>query len=300
MYKLLLEDKEFKSMDLPLPVEKRELLEQLIQKDLCHEPVTVWHDRIIDGYERYALYEKYHRTYPVREETMMTRDEAIAWICQHQLKRQDLNSNAEAWLLYRLFSARCRRAKLSTPSETFILLPNRTEVQQQICRDYHISEASMRRYTAFGKQLDLLEESYPGTRQRILTGDLKVAREHMKALLAMPDLQLRRMIESPESRRLVPARKVRPITPRRRTDTQAPKIVPHTGIKQMPAYDPDAELNGLTFTVSSWEKAVTRVRGMADFQAASPAGKRRLHQALSGLMTEVGELDRKLEVCVNE
>ena len=68
----------------------------------------------------------------------------------------------------------------------------------------------------------------------------------------------------------------------------------------MPAYDPDAELNGMTFTVSSWGRTVSRVREKTDFQAATPEGKQRLQQALTGLMAEVNELNQILEVASGE
>ena len=71
-------------------------------------------------------------------------------------------------------------------------------------------------------------------------------------------------------------------------------------IKQMPAYDPDAVLNGLTFTAASWSKAVLRVRKTADFRAATPAGRRRLQRALSGLMAEITELTNILEATFDE
>ena len=172
---------------------------------------------------------------------------------------------------------------------------SKTEVQDQICREYHFSEASLRRYVFFGKQLDILEESFPGTRLRILTGQLKVAREHMKALLAMPETELRGMINDPECQRLIPQKAARLQHRKTRIRMLTARPEPHTGIKQMPAYDPDAELNGLTFTMGSWEKAVSRVRQIADLEAATPTGKQRLKQAITGLMTEVGELNSRLE-----
>ena len=68
----------------------------------------------------------------------------------------------------------------------------------------------------------------------------------------------------------------------------------------MPAYDPDAELNGLTFTIGSWGKAVSRVCEKTDFQAATEDGKQRLRYALTGLMTEVDRLNQRLEATVDE
>ncbi len=297
MYKLLLEDDEFKTLDLPLSEEKRTALEYLIGKDLCHEPIIVWHERIIDGYERYQLYQKYHRTYGVKEENFTGRNQAIVWICQHQLARHDLTTNAEAWLLSRLYEAKCSDA---TSAETSPAQETRKAIQDQICKDRHISEASLRRYVAFGKQLDSMEETHPGVRNRVLTGELKVAREHMKELLSMPASDLQRMINDPACQKLIPIK----LKPKKRHVRLLKRYVhenkPQSGIKKMPAYDPDAELNGLTFTVGAWGKAVSRVKEKVDFQVATEDGKKRLRQALTGLIMEVNELNCKLEVVSDE
>lgn len=74
-----------------------------------------------------------------------------------------------------------------------------------------------------------------------------------------------------------------------------PQSKPLTGIKQMPAYDPDAELNGLTFTVGAWERTVSRPRKLGNFQAATRGGKDRLLRALAALTAEIRELNHELE-----
>ncbi len=300
MYRLLLEDEEFKALDLPLTEEKHTALEYVVGNGLCHEPVIVWQDRIIDGYERYQLYQRYHRPYSVKEESFTNRNQVIVWICQHQLARHDLNTNAEAWILSRMHTAKCSLETGDTASDNLSARETRTNIQNQICRDRHISEASLRRYVAFGKYLDRMEEKHPGVRTRILTGDLKVAREHMKELLAMPADDLQRMIDNPNCQKLLPPKPKKRMRGLSLFRMNAPICKPQTGIKQMPAYDPDAELNGMTFTVSSWGRTVSRVREKTDFQAATPEGKQRLQQALTGLMAEVNELNQILEVASGE
>ena len=70
--------------------------------------------------------------------------------------------------------------------------------------------------------------------------------------------------------------------------------------KQMPAFDPDAELKGLTFTVSAWKNAVSRAKEKTDFNKATVVGRYRLKHALDDLLTEINELNRMLEVYFND
>ena len=297
--KPMLEDAEFRSLNLPLSDEAARMLEQMIRKGYCHDPVIVWQGRIIEGYERYELYQRYQMPWLIREKNFRDRCQAIIWICRRQLERGDLNPNAEAWLISRLYAAEFRSREQSPalfPEGKSDLQPGvKGDIQQKICNDCHISEATLRRYVIFGKQLDELEERFPGIRQRILTGELKVAREHMKALLEMPEAVFRRMAEDPACRKLVPPNQDRSKTGALRLlRRMPPQSKPLTGIKQMPAYDPDAELNGLTFTVGAWERTVSRTRKLANFQAATREDKEHLLRALAALTAEIRELNHEL------
>ena len=63
----------------------------------------------------------------------------------------------------------------------------------------------------------------------------------------------------------------------------------------MPAYDPDAELNGLNYTLGAWAKMVNQACEKSDFRAASAAGRARLAHAAGALILDLDSLRRKLE-----
>ena len=101
--------------------------------------------------------------------------------------------------------------------------------------------------------------------------------------------------KDPQCRKLRPPEKViqeirllRDSKRRRRAHVQ-------TAIKETPAYDPDAELNGLTYTVGVWIKTIARTGKTADLAHATTSGKDRLQHALSELTMETDSLYRILE-----
>lgn len=61
-------------------------------------------------------------------------------------------------------------------------------------------------------------------------------------------------------------------------------------IKDMPAYDPDAELTGLTLTVPSWMGSIQRVRSKADLHKAYDEAKTALIAALSQLQEQIQDM----------
>ena len=67
------------------------------------------------------------------------------------------------------------------------------------------------------------------------------------------------------------------------------------GIKEMPDYDPDAEIAGLSFTVPSWNSSLERAYRVADFQHASPAIKTKLYDKLSDLKDTIELFCMQLE-----
>ena len=68
----------------------------------------------------------------------------------------------------------------------------------------------------------------------------------------------------------------------------------------MPEYDPDAELNGLRYTIPAWRKAILRTAIRTDFSRTTDNGKEGLKQALRGLVVEAECLSKMLEVNKND
>ena len=63
----------------------------------------------------------------------------------------------------------------------------------------------------------------------------------------------------------------------------------------MPAYDPDAEVAGLTLTIPSWMSSIERTRNMAHLASISPAAKENLQAALPALGEKVQEMLAAIE-----
>ena len=62
-------------------------------------------------------------------------------------------------------------------------------------------------------------------------------------------------------------------------------------IKDMPAFDPDAEAIGLTLTIPSWSSSIDRIID-SDLKTVSAPARQKLHQALL-------ELQESIEVMIS-
>lgn len=61
-------------------------------------------------------------------------------------------------------------------------------------------------------------------------------------------------------------------------------------VKDMPAFDPDAEITGLALTIPSWGSSIDRTRNKANLTIVSDKARNRLTEALTGLQDKVSEM----------
>lgn len=312
MYRMLLvADPTFRSLNIPIPQDARKEMDRKIKKGETVDPIISWNGYILTGYEQDEICLKYHRHYAATKEMIFPRkSDAIAWLCHQQLKRTDIIWTAKAWLISRLYEALRDIAKRQAAKEEFEyrqLCPSTKAAEpairpresitilKQIGIEYNYHRETIRRYVRFGRQLDKLEEAVPGIRVRILTGDLGVMMCHMPALVKMPADQLRKMSGDRYCRQLIPLPQYLAQNTEKKRIRQKKDILVKPGIKQMPKYDPDAELNGLKYTIGAWRKAIARTAVQADLSRATAAGKEELKQVLDKLIQETEGLSKMLE-----
>ena len=105
MYRILLEDKTFRELNIPFSLSDRKELEKKVRKYAQLPPIITWKGYILTGYELYELCRRCGRSPLVKEMECQRKQEAVAWLCQRQLAREDLGWIPRAWLIYRLYEA---------------------------------------------------------------------------------------------------------------------------------------------------------------------------------------------------
>ena len=315
MFRFLLADETFRALNIPISPTSRREMERKIRKGETVDPIISWKGFILTGYEQDDLYLKYHRSAHTKEMYFPRKSDAIAWLCQQQLKRDDLIWTARAWLLSRLYEALRDVANRQVAKEEFQYRqlspsPRTSEVfgpakenpviLRHLGSEYDYHKETIRRYVRFGRQLDELEEMVPGIRIRILTGDLGVMIRHMPALVRMPEERIKEMVEDKNCKMLLPPSEFIEKSEDKKEVRQKNNIHVETGIKQMPEYDPDAELNGLRYTIPAWRKAILRTAVRTDFSRITDSGKEGLKQALRELVMEAECLGKMLEAKKND
>ena len=94
-------DPEFSAQILPLSFEELQQLEMnMIRDGKLTDPIIVWNKTILDGHNRYNILRKHSFIeYEIKEMEFSSRQEALIWICNHQLGRRNLTPERRKYLI---------------------------------------------------------------------------------------------------------------------------------------------------------------------------------------------------------
>ena len=299
-YRVLKVDSALKKLLKPLSADEYEQLEQDILYDGCHEPITVWNNIIIDGHTRYEICIR--NKVPFLTTAIMLSDKAAAvcWICMKHTERitEDMQNYliGKRYEVEKLAGTRVFREEKQSLIGTQVpqgirghslSASNYHRTSQRLGDEYNISRSKVEKYGAYSKAIDTLLVKNDILAVLILTGQIGMSHSGVIRLSALSPLELMRFnIQS--QKRYANACVEIPSQKSESTDFFAskPSASPDISVKDMPVFDPDAEISSLTLTVPSWIRLIERT-GATNIDIVSDFAKDRLAHALDSLITSV-------------
>lgn len=302
-------DNEFRDLIRPLLKDEYRMLEQALLEDGCREPLTVWEGTIIDGHNRYEICRRLGIPYEIREHHFDNREEAIIWICTNQLARRNVSDETRKYLIGKRYEAekimcskrnkngwnqyRKREETGNLPYEVFDPnAPNeRVRTSTRIGDEYHLAHGTVEKYGTYSKAIDMIARKEPSMLPKILSGRYKISHENVVALSQMSAAEVRRF-----GRNMKAMKKASPYIPYGVSRSQISRIAPSAtptiqmAIKNMPEYDPDAEITGLTLTIPSWANSINRTKSNTDLSSVSVKARTNLEHALFDLQTTIDDM----------
>lgn len=170
-----------------------------------------------------------------------------------------------------------------------------------IGKKFGYSEPSMRRFAAFTKAIDRLQALTPEIVPNIFNGSARLSVENTVRLSNKKSGEILEIAEQLSDRSLA-INKIFTEHPSHRPGIRYNKNgKPHKDllrtVKDTPAYDPDAQISSLTYTVPTWTKAVERAFNDSDFSEISIKARRNLITVLSELRRTA---DAVIEILMEE
>lgn len=301
-------DPEFKGLIKGLQTKEYLQLESNILMDGCREAIITWNGIIVDGHNRYEICTRHNIPFRIQEMEFDCREAVIAWICANQLGRRNISEETRKYLIGVQYhtekiagSKRNARGVNQYSSDDFIdpekaaiafekQLTHRTA--ERLADENHISQATVQKYAAYSRALDEIGQHEPKLVRKILSGAYKISHNNVLELAKRTPEEIRRV-----NRRI--DRNPEPFIQYKRTrnamSTGKREAIPSEepqgpSVKDMPAFDPDAEISSLALTIPSWSSSIERTRNAANLSIVSPKARGNLISALNNLQSTVEDM----------
>ena len=192
-------DPEFQGKIPPLTFEELNQLEANILRDgRIINPIIVWQGLIVDGHNRFTIAKKHPEIpFTVHEKEFASRYEAIIWICKNQLGRRNLTPEQKKYLVGKQYEAE-KSSHGETRKESHdetgrfhrsYQIDNSGDAKKtcdRIAAENNMSGISVIRAESFAKGVDAAEEAVPGTRQKVLSGEVKPTAAEIASVARAP------------------------------------------------------------------------------------------------------------------
>ena len=297
-------DREFMNLTVPLTDDEQIRLERSLMREGCLEPITIWRGVILDGHKRYKFCSYEDIEFEVREMEMDSREEAVIWICNERIRSLKKLSPMYRYLMGKWYIAKkilnkeMRRHSDGSEQNPDYVKEKRNSVWDTCSRladETGLHRTTIGKAGVFAAAMDRIADKDPTLFEAILRKEVSFT---LKEIIAMSD-QDEKKLGDIRKKRL--GRK--DIKMRKRNTKEAwpqddgngevkmeEEIHIKTGIKEMPAFDPDMEIRGLALTVPTWINAIARTEKKMDVNIATAKAKEQLAANLVRLQDQIGHM----------
>ena len=179
-------DEEFKRLLPPLDEQTFLSLEQSIFDYGCMNPLVLWNNILIDGYNRYTILMKYNLPFSTVNMEFESRDQVLIWIISTQVSRRNLTAmqltyfrglhyNTEKKLHGDINRTRQNPAKGQND-----LLQGSTA--NRLSGQYNVSPKTIKRDGEIAEVISAIGRESPDAKKEILAGTTRISRRHLREL----------------------------------------------------------------------------------------------------------------------
>lgn len=279
-------DEEFKTLIRPLRRQEYLQLEANILADGCRDPLIVWEGIILDGHNRYQICHRHRIPFTYKEMAFDCREAAIAWTCANQLGRRNITEETRKFLIGKQYESEKKAKSIRTrghnqytdenlPVEQMDISLQRT--CDRIADENHISHGTVEKYAIYSRALEEIGKTEPDFIPKVLGGRCKISHKNIIELSRLSPEDMSQVIRKIE-------RTQEPYVQYQVTrHAMSPATLAPTSVKDMPVFDPDAEVTELSLTLPSWSESIDRVLNHANFKTVSATAKSNLTDVLYDL-----------------
>ena len=301
-------DPQFKDLIRPLKRKEYLQLEENLLKDGCREPIAIWNGTIVDGYNRYEICKRHKIPFDVVEMDFVCPEEAIAWICANQLGRRNISDETRRFLIGKQYESEKIVTRVRNPegiNQYSEICDNDEDCDidvgkvishtaKRIAQENNISRGTVEKYAIYSRAVETIGQKEPAIVPKILSGQYKIAHKNIIELSKLSPQEIRRVEQNIQKVQepFVQYNKIRDVIATTIEDTRKGAV---TSIKDMPAFDPDADINVLSLTIPSWTSSIQRVYTKSNLSIVSKPARQKLVTELNALCQQIEDLLAAIE-----
>lgn len=276
--------KEYKKLCYPLSAKKyAELENELINSDI---PVTIntWSGVILYEYEKYEICTKNNIPMVQIRNYLKNTEESLLWLCKHELERDDIPATMRKYLLGEcvLFEKLLGEHHAAVDN----LIANRilkepkyatkfVEAAEHIGAEYNLLASAVLKYSRYARAIDRIYDIDNNLALNIIWNRTEITMNEVLEIMKFPKDAVINAVKR-LSNKMKPFKFAETYI----SEHGSQKVVT---IKDMPAFDPDAELSSLALTIPSWISSMERVKNVTDMSKVSDTAKNILTEKLEAL-----------------
>ncbi len=175
--------KDIKEFIIPLSDEEFLQLEKNIVTEGCRDPLIVWQKKdeliLVDGHNRYKICQKHTIPYKIKSLDFKDMDEVKLWMVDNQMGRRNLTPDQMSY--YRGIKYLALKKKKGG-YEKFLLKGQSMETSGIVANQFSVSESTVKRDAKFAEGLNIIQQSNPKLKTKILSGVAKVKKADVQVL----------------------------------------------------------------------------------------------------------------------
>lgn len=305
-------DEEFRLLVPALSKDHLEELKHQIHYYGLDHPIITWHKIIVFGFEEYEICSKNNVPFSIEELDFTFRSEVLNYICRKCLDLEYLTPEQNRYCIGKYYESKKRVLSDNYPRQNqFTPDPYRRPAHMltnELCA-LELKEVRVLKpgtictYGRYAAAVDGIFRKNKSIARDLLTGMFRLSIENtiiLSRLTAPEIVVVRDRIMNTGDLEILHSGTLRShhvAKIKAETDgikRKAPEI------KQMPKYDPDAEISSMTFTIPSWISSIERISNHADFRNASNAALEKLGLKLQILQEATNLLMAAIKESQNE
>lgn len=269
--------------------------------DPSFRSISTWNGYHLNDMAKYSMCIEQNLDITVTELSFPDHNSAASYICSSQLERHDLTEEFRKYLIGQKFSF-----ELSLLTESATEKMNaKYRVAYRIGKDTHLASGTVLKYYSYSTALDMIFDLTPDLAKNILLGKIKVSHENVIELSRLSVENIQKISQAALSGGInhitysdiqngIATGVIQPKTPPIRRDRLENKERGPAGIRQMPVYDPDSEVNSLCMTITSWVSSIERVNRSVSYETITERAKLELMKDLTILEQTIYSMQKAL------